>query len=76
MSGGGWTLAARFSNADSKIWMRDDAYWWYYMQSSQGSTTSTSGNYDMTSEAFWRVKGDNIKITRSDDGSHSALLRT
>lgn len=76
MSGGGWTLAARFSNADSKNWMRDDAYWWYDIQSSQGSPTSPSSNYDMISEAFWKVKGDNIKITRSDDGSHSALLRT
>ena len=76
MSGGGWTLAARFSNADSKNWMRDDAYWWYDIQSSQGSPTSTSNNYDMISETFWKVKGDNIKITRSDDGSHSALLRT
>ncbi|CAH3043347.1 unnamed protein product [Porites lobata] len=76
MSGGGWTLAARFSNADSKNWMRDDAYWWYDIQSSQGSPTSTASNYDMISEAFWKVKGDNIKITRSDDSSHSALLRT
>ena len=76
MSGGGWTLAARFSNADSKNWMRDDAYWWYDIQSSQGSPTSPSSNYDMISEAFWKVKGDNIKITRSDDSSHSALLRT
>ena len=76
MSGGGWTLAARFSNADSKNWMRDDAYWWYDIQSSQGSPTSPSSNYDMISEAFWKVKGDNIKITRSDDSSHSSLLRT
>ena len=30
----------------------------------------------MISEAFWKVKGDNIKITRSDDSSHSSLLRT
>ena len=76
MSGGGWTLAARFSNADSKNWMRDDAYWWYDIQSSQGSPTSPASNYDMISEAFWKVKGDNIKITRTDDSSHSSLLRT
>ncbi len=73
---GGWTLIARFSNADGKNWMRDDAYWWYDIQSSQGSPTSTSSNYDMISEAFWRVNGNEIKITRSDDGSQSALLRT
>ena len=73
---GGWTLIARFSNADTKNWMRDDAYWWYDIQSSQGSPTSTSSNYDMISEAFWRVKGSEIKITRSDDSSNTALLRT
>ena len=73
---GGWTLIARFSNADAKNWMRDDAYWWYDTQSSQGSPTSTSSNYDMISEAFWRVGVSEIKITRSDDSSHTALLRT
>ena len=78
MSGnsGGWTLIARFSNADGKNWMRDDAYWWYDIQSSQGSPTSTSSNSDMISEAFWKVQGSEMKITRSDDSSHSALLRT
>ena len=66
MSGnsGGWTLIARFSNADGKNWMRDDAYWWYDIQSSQGSPTSTSTNSDMISEAFWKVQGSEIKITR------------
>jgi len=73
---GGWTLIARFSNADTKNWMRDDAYWWYDIQTSQGSPTSTSSNYDMISEAFWRVEGSEIKITRSDDNSNTALLRT
>ena len=73
---GGWTLIARFSNADTNNWMRDDAYWWYDIQSSQGSPTSTSSNYDMISEAFWRVRGSEIKITRSDDSSNTALLRT
>ena len=73
---GGWTLIARFSNSDTKNWMRDNAYWWYDIQSSQGSPTSTSSNYDMISEAFWRVKGSEIKITRSDDSSNTALLRT
>ncbi|XP_022809623.1 uncharacterized protein LOC111346613 [Stylophora pistillata] len=75
-SSGGWTLIARFSNADGKNWMRDDAYWWYDILSSRGSPISTSTNSDMISEAFWEVKGSEIKITRSDDSSHSALLRT
>ncbi|PFX13617.1 CD209 antigen-like protein E [Stylophora pistillata] len=75
-SSGGWTLIARFSNSDAKNWMRDDAYWWYDIPSSQGSYTSTSPNSDMISEAFWKVKGTEIRITRSDDSSHSALLRT
>jgi len=29
----------------------------------------------MISEAFWRVQGSEIKITRSDDSSNTALLR-
>ena len=56
--------------------MTDAAYWWYDIQSSQGSPTSTSTNSDMISEAFWKVQGSEIKITRSDDSSNSALLRT
>ena len=30
----------------------------------------------MFSEAFWRTPGNEIKITRSDDPSHTALLET
>ena len=75
-NGGGWTLVARFSNSDSKNWMRDDAYWWYRILSPQGSPTSTTSNYDMISEAFWKVRGTELKVTRSDDGSNTALLRT
>ena len=75
-NGGGWTLVGRFSNNDGKNWMRDDAYWWYDTQSSQGSTASTSSNYDMISKAFWKVRGSDIKITRNDDSSNTALLRT
>jgi hypothetical protein len=74
--GGGWTLSSRFSNNDTKNWMRDDALWWYDVMTAQGNTTSTSVNQDMISPAFWSVTGSEIKITRSDDSSHTALLRT
>jgi hypothetical protein len=30
----------------------------------------------MLSPAFWTVKGDELKITRSDDSKHTALLQT
>lgn len=73
---GGWTLISRFSNADSTNWMQYSAEWWYGRTSSYGSVTSTSDNYDMISPAFWRVTGNYIKITRSDDSSNTALLQT
>lgn len=75
-NGGGWTLISRFSNVDSLNWMRDDAYWWYDEQTARGVITSPSDNYDMVSPAFWSVKGNGMKITRSDDSSHTALLIT
>ena len=75
-NGGGWTLIARFSNNDGKNWMRDDGYWWYDQRSSQGQTSNPSYNTDMISPAFWLVDGSEFKITRSDDSSHTALLRT
>lgn len=74
--GGGWTLIARFSNSDTKNWMRNDGLWWYDLQTAKGNTTGTSDNNDMISPAFWSIRGREIKITRSDDPSHSALLRT
>ena len=76
MSNGGWTLISRFSNADSANWMQYSGSWWYDRTTSYGSVTSTSNNYDMISPAFWLVQGDILKITRSDDGSHSYLLYT
>ncbi|XP_031573059.1 basement membrane proteoglycan-like [Actinia tenebrosa] len=74
--GGGWTLIARFSNNDTKNWMRDDGLWWYDLMTGKGNTTNTSENKDMISPAFWSVRGREIKITRSDDPLHTALLRT
>ena len=73
---GGWTLISRFSNADSKNRMQYSGNWWYDYTHSYGSATSSSSNYDMISPAFWLVKGNYIKITRSDDSSNTALLQT
>ena len=76
MSNGGWTLISRFSNADSLNWMQNSGNWWYDRKTTYGSYTITSNNYDMISPAFWLVQGNHIKITRSDDGSHTYLLYT
>ena len=72
----GWWLIARFSNSDSKNWMKDSAEWWYDRQYATGTTTDPSVNADMISAAFWRVRGREFKITRSDDSSHTPLLQT
>ena len=72
----GWTLIARFSNSDSKNWMHDDGKWWYDQQITVGATEDPSVNSDMISTAFWSVTGSEIKITRSDDPSHTPLLQT
>ena len=76
MSNGGWTLIARFSNADGANWMQDSGSWWYDRTTSYGSVTSTSNNYDMISPAFWLVQGSYIKVSRSDDSSNTGLLVT
>ena len=72
----GWLLIARFSNSDSKNWMKDSADWWYDRRYATGATTDPSVNADMISAAFWQVKGREFKITRSDDSSHTPLLQT
>ena len=74
--GKGWTLIARISNSDSKNWMRNDGRWWYDQQVAMGTTTDPSINTDMISPAFWLVSGRELKITRSDDSSHTPLLQT
>ena len=74
--GKGWALIARFSNNDDKNWMKDSGYWWYDQQVAMGTTTSPFINTDMISPAFWLVSGSEIKITRSDDPSHTPLLQT
>ncbi len=72
----GWTLIARFSNNDGKNWMDDTGYWWYDQQVAMGTTTDPSVNTDAISPAFWLVSGKELKITRSDDPSHTPLLQT
>ena len=69
-------LVARFSNNDGKNWMADSGDWWYDRRFASGATTDPSVNADMISPAFWRVKGRDFKITRSDDSSHTPLLQT
>ncbi|PFX12917.1 hypothetical protein AWC38_SpisGene23049 [Stylophora pistillata] len=72
----GWILIARFSNSDSKNWMRNDGNWWYDQQAAIGTTNNPSENNDVISPAFWSLSGREIKITRSDDPSHTLLLQT
>ena len=74
--GSHWTLIARFSNRDTKNWMRDTGHWWYDQNVAEGTTTDPSVNADMISPAFWLVSGREFKITRSDDSSHAPLLQT
>ena len=74
--GKAWTLIARFSNDDSKNWMRDDGMWWYNQKVAIGTTIDPSTNADMISPAFWLLSGKELKITRSDDPSHTPLLQT
>ena len=75
-TGQGWTLIARFSNDDAKNWMDDTGHWWYDKSNAAGDTGDPSINADMISPAFWMVSGSELKITRSDDSQHTALLQT
>ncbi|XP_028403391.1 uncharacterized protein LOC114526088 [Dendronephthya gigantea] len=70
-----WKLVARFSNRDGENWIKD-ANFWFDKTSPYGSTTDPFLNKDMISEAFWEIHGNEIKITRSDDPTHTALLET
>ena len=56
--------------------MRDDGRWWFDQQIAIGAITNPSAMDDMISTAFWSVSGREIKITRSDDPSHTPLLQT
>ena len=70
-----WTLIARFSNNDSRHWI-NDAVFWYDRDKSFGEVNNSLGNDDMISSSFWELNGSEMKITRSDDSSHTALLQT
>ncbi len=74
--GGGWTLIARFSNADAKDWMLDTGDWWYDKVTVAGDPTSRGLNTDMISPAFWLVSGGELKISRSDNADDAHLLMT
>ena len=76
MANGGWTLISRFSNKDSINWMLTSGQWWYDKTSCTGACDSTSTNADMINEGFFLTKGNEIKLTRSDDSIHKALLIT
>lgn len=56
--------------------MTDDGLFWYDKVTSYGDVNNSSGNTDMISAAFWELKGKEIKITRTDDSTHTALLQT
>ena len=75
--GGGWTLIARFANADNvDNWMADDGGWWFDLETEQGNPLSTVQLLDMLSTAFWRVPADELKVARSDNPDASHLLQT
>ncbi|XP_028410748.1 uncharacterized protein LOC114533435 [Dendronephthya gigantea] len=70
-----WTLIARFSSSDSKFWIKDGSFW-YDRVTPYGNVNDPVNNLTMISTAFWELKGHEMKITRSDDSSHTALLQT
>lgn len=71
--GKSWTLIARFSNTDSKNWRRSS--FWRTTEAAMG-TTFPAINADMISPAFWLVSGSELKVTLSNDSSHTSLLQT
>ena len=56
--------------------MRSDGYWWYDIRIPQGKYNVPSSNADGISSAFWLLDGNEFKITRTDDPSHTTLLQT
>ncbi|MEM7153132.1 MAG: fibrinogen-like YCDxxxxGGGW domain-containing protein [Myxococcota bacterium] len=73
---GGWTLAARFSNADAESWMLDSGEWWYVTTVESGQPTSRDANEDLLSAAFWSVPADEFKLSRTDNPDDGFLLQT
>ncbi|RLB61149.1 MAG: hypothetical protein DRI90_12045, partial [Deltaproteobacteria bacterium] len=74
--GGGWTLIARFSNADADNWMLDSGLWWYDQVTELGAPQDRAANADMISQAFWTVAANEIKITRTDNADDGHLIKT
>ena len=66
MSHGGWTLIARFSNADAKNWMQSSGNYWYD-QVATGEKTNPCANTDMINEAFYEAPGVQIKLSKTSD---------
>ena len=73
--GGGWTLIARFSNKDTSNWINTGTYW-YDQVKELGKPTSRTDNADAISQAFWQVKAQELKITRSTNSTDAHLLMT
>lgn len=73
MDNGGFTLVARFSNADEMRWVEVSGKLWY-KDETFGNSNSSSENSDMINLAFALVNGTDIKVSRSDDNNHTALL--
>lgn len=75
MVNGGWTLIARFANDGDANWI-DSPEWWYSLATSQGDTLEPASAGDMIGEGFWRVEASELRLTRTDDAGHTALLET
>jgi hypothetical protein len=75
MVNGGWTLVARFSNADAKNWIASGDLW-YDRTDELGAVTDPTVNADAMSAAFFGVTATELRITRSDSSSHNSLLTT
>ncbi|MEM9453543.1 MAG: fibrinogen-like YCDxxxxGGGW domain-containing protein [Myxococcota bacterium] len=75
-SGGGWTLIARFSNADPTNWMLPSGELWYDSLSPMGTPDDPTINEDAQSPAFWTVGAQELRLTRSDEAGDPTLFRT
>ena len=73
---GGWTLVARFSNADTANWMADDGGWWYTRTTEAGDPLDPTPNADMLGAGFWLVDADEMRLTRSDNPTDDHLMMT
>lgn len=73
--GGGWTLIARFSNADTSNWI-DSATYWYDQTTEVGTPTSVTANADALSKAFFTAKASELRLSRSDGSTQAYLLKS